>query len=73
VPIPVRLGLGTLAAATAAGGLGYAAGRLATAAGAAAWLSAIAAIGAFGVVYLGITSVAGVPEAGAFTRRLRRR
>jgi putative peptidoglycan lipid II flippase len=73
VPIPVRLGLGALAAAAVAGGLGHAAGRLATAAGAAGWLSALAAIAAFGIVYLGITSLAGVPEAAAFTRRLRRR
>jgi len=56
-----------------AGGLGYLADRLASAAGAAAWLSALAAIGTFGVAYLGITSLAGIPEAEAFTRRLRRR
>jgi putative peptidoglycan lipid II flippase len=73
VPIPVRLGLGALAAAAVAGGLGYAAGRLATTAGAPMWLSALAAIGVFGAVYLGTMSVARVPEAGAFTRRLRRR
>ncbi|TMQ04677.1 MAG: murein biosynthesis integral membrane protein MurJ [Deltaproteobacteria bacterium] len=73
VPVPVRLGLGTLAAAVVAGGLGYLADRLASAAGAAAWLSALAAIGTFGVAYLGITSLAGIPEAEAFTRRLRRR
>jgi putative peptidoglycan lipid II flippase len=73
VPIPVRLGLGVLAAAVIAGGLGHAAGALTTAAGAPAWLSALAAIGVFGVAYLGITSAAHVPEASAFTRRLRRR
>jgi len=73
VPVPVRLGLGALAAATAAGGLGYAAGRGAAAAGAPGWLAAIAAIVAFGIVYLGAMHVAAVPEAAAFTRRLRRR
>lgn len=73
VPIPVRLGLGALGAASVAGGLGYGAGALATAAGAPAWLAALAAIGAFGIAYLGITSAAQVPEASAFTRRLRRR
>jgi putative peptidoglycan lipid II flippase len=72
VPVPVRLGLGCLAAAAAAAALGLAADRLATAAGAPVWLSSLAAIAAFGGVYLGITAVAGVPEAAAFTRRLRR-
>ncbi|HMG22807.1 MAG TPA: hypothetical protein VK607_15845, partial [Kofleriaceae bacterium] len=71
--IPVRLGLGALAAAAASGGLGYAAGELAALAGAPTWLSALAAIGAFGAAYLGIMSLARVPEAAAFTRRLRRR
>jgi putative peptidoglycan lipid II flippase len=73
VPIPVRLGLGALGAAAVAGGLGYAAGWLATAAGAPTWLSALAAIGGFGAAYLGLMIAAKVPEAGAFTRRLRRR
>jgi putative peptidoglycan lipid II flippase len=73
VPIPVRLGFGALGGAAAAGGLGYAAGQLATAAGAPTWLSALAAIGGFGAAYLGIMTAAKVPEASAFTRRLRRR
>ncbi|HMG54420.1 MAG TPA: murein biosynthesis integral membrane protein MurJ [Kofleriaceae bacterium] len=73
IAIPVRLGLGALAAAAASGGLGYAAGELAALAGAPTWLSALAAIGAFGAAYLGIMSLARVPEAAAFTRRLRRR
>ncbi|HEY0482783.1 MAG TPA: murein biosynthesis integral membrane protein MurJ [Kofleriaceae bacterium] len=73
VPVPVRLGLGCLAAAAAAAALGLAADRLATAAAAPVWLSSLAAIAAFGLVYLGITAVAGVPEAAAFTRRVRRR
>jgi putative peptidoglycan lipid II flippase len=73
VPVPVRLGLGTLAAAIVAGSLGHGAAWLATAAGAATWLAAIAAIATFGGSYLGITSLARIPEAAAFTRRLRRR
>ena len=73
VPIPVRLGFGALGAAAIAGGLGYAAGQLASATGAHTWLSAIAAIGVFGAAYLGVMTAAKVPEAGAFTRRLRRR
>jgi putative peptidoglycan lipid II flippase len=73
VPVPVRLGLGALAAAAAAGALGYLAGELASAAGAPVWLAALAAIAAFGAVYLIATGLAGVPEAAAFTRRLRRR
>jgi putative peptidoglycan lipid II flippase len=73
VPVPVRLGLGALAAAIAAGGVGYAAGRLADAAGAHTWLAAIAAIAGFGAAYLGITAAARIPEAAAFTRRLRLR
>ncbi len=62
-----------LIAAIAAGALGYSADWLATRAGAHTWMSAVLAIGVFGVVYFGITSVAGIPEAAAFTRRLRRR
>jgi putative peptidoglycan lipid II flippase len=73
VPIPGRFGLAMLAVSVAAGGLGYAAERVARAAGAHAWLASIAAIGVFGAVYLGIASLAGVPEAAGFTRRLRRR
>jgi len=73
VPVPVRLGLGALAAAAAAGALGYLADDRLAAAGAPPWLAAVAAIGAFGATYLIATSLAGVPEAAAFTRRLRRR
>lgn len=73
VPIPARLGLGALAAAIVAGGLGYGTAWLATRGGAPTWLSAIGAIGVFGVAYFAITSLARVPEAAAFTRRLRRR
>jgi putative peptidoglycan lipid II flippase len=73
VPVPVRLGLGALAAAAVAGGAGFGAGELARALGAATWLSALAAIAVFGAVYLGAMIAARVPEASAFTRRLRRR
>jgi putative peptidoglycan lipid II flippase len=73
VPVPVRLGIGVLAASAVAGALGYLAGELASAAGAPVWLAALAAIAAFGAVYLAATALAGVPEAAAFTRRLRRR
>jgi len=73
VPIPVRLGFGALGAAAAAGGLGYAAGQLTGAAGAPLLVSALAAIAAFGIGYLGIMIAARVPEARAFTRRLQRR
>jgi putative peptidoglycan lipid II flippase len=73
VPIPVRLGLGALAAALAAGALGVGAGRLADALGARTWLSALVAIAAFGVAYFGLMIAARVPEATAITRRLNRR
>jgi putative peptidoglycan lipid II flippase len=72
VPIPVRLGLGALGAAVVAGGLGYAAGQLASTAGAPTWLSALVAIGVFGAVYLGIMIGAKVPETNAVTRLFRR-
>jgi putative peptidoglycan lipid II flippase len=73
VPVPVRLGLGALAAALASGAIGYGAGELARAIGAPTWLSAVAAIGAFGVAYFGIAIAASIPEATALIRRLRRR
>lgn len=73
VPIPTKLLLGTLAAALLAGGAAYGTSRLATHLGVYGWLSAAAAIGVFGVLYLGISAVAQVPEANAFTRRLLRR
>jgi putative peptidoglycan lipid II flippase len=73
VPVPVRLGLGALAAALAAGAIGYGAGTLAAHAGAHMWLAAAIAIAAFGAAYLAIAIAAAIPEAAAFTRRLRRR
>ncbi|HVK84070.1 MAG TPA: murein biosynthesis integral membrane protein MurJ [Kofleriaceae bacterium] len=73
VELPVRLGLVTLACAALAGGLGYGAGELARFLGARGWMASIVAIGVFGAFYLGVTSIAGIPEARAFTRRLLRR
>ncbi|MGE5183416.1 MAG: lipid II flippase MurJ, partial [Acidobacteriota bacterium] len=70
VPVPVRLGLGALAAAVLAGALGLAVWHfvpLRTS------LRALASIGVFGVTYVGVMSIAKVPEAAALTRRLRRR
>lgn len=73
VPIPARLGFGALGAALLAGVLGYLADGLAIHAGAHLWISAPVAIGVFGLAYLAIMTLARVPEAAAFTRRLRRR
>jgi putative peptidoglycan lipid II flippase len=69
VPIPGKLGLGALAAASLAGALGFGAwhvigGR---------FVGSLAAIAVFGIVYLGVMSAAKVPEAAAFTRRFMRR
>ncbi len=70
VAIPARLGLGALAVSLVAGACGFGAGQLAG-----RWfvtpIAAIAAIAAFGGVYLGIMIAAKVPEAGPFARRLR--
>ncbi|HEU4615677.1 MAG TPA: murein biosynthesis integral membrane protein MurJ [Kofleriaceae bacterium] len=73
VPIPTRLGLGALAAAAIAGAAGWGAAHLVTSHGGTLWASALAAIPAFGVVYLGVMIAARVPEAAGLTRRLRRR
>jgi putative peptidoglycan lipid II flippase len=70
VPIPARLGLGALAAACAAGALGYGAGWLAGSLGAGAVGSALPAIAVFCVVYLGVTLAAKVPEARGLARRV---
>jgi putative peptidoglycan lipid II flippase len=69
VDIPVRLGLGALAAAAAAGALGYGAGWLADQLGARAWLAGLFAIAVYGAAYLGAMIAARVPEARAFVRR----
>jgi putative peptidoglycan lipid II flippase len=73
VPIPTRLGFGALAAAAVAGAAGYGASQLAVELGARSWMTAVAAIPAFGIVYLGIMTAARVPETRALTRLIRRR
>ncbi|HSN29517.1 MAG TPA: lipid II flippase MurJ, partial [Kofleriaceae bacterium] len=69
VPVPGKLGLGALGAAAVAGAAGFGASHV-VAHGVA---GSIVAIGVFGALYLGIMSFAKVPEAAAFTRRIRRR
>ena len=69
VPVPGKLGLGALAAAAVAGAAGFGVAHLTSH----RILGSVLAIGVFGILYLGIMSVAKVPEAGAFTRRIRRR
>jgi putative peptidoglycan lipid II flippase len=73
VPIPTRLGLGALGAAALAGTAGYGAAYAAVQLGARAWQSALVCVPVFGAIYLGVMSVAKVPEAAAFTRRILRR
>ncbi len=73
VPVPKRLGFGALAAAAAAGAAGYGAVLAASALGLPQRFTALAAVPAFGIVYLGIMAAARVPETSAFTRRLLRR
>ncbi|HWU85982.1 MAG TPA: murein biosynthesis integral membrane protein MurJ [Kofleriaceae bacterium] len=72
VPIPVRLGLGALAAASLAGALGYGGGALAAHLGAHGWQTAAVAIPLFGAAYLGAMAAAGVPEARGLVRRIAR-
>jgi len=72
-PIPWRLAGGALLAALVAGGLGHGSSRLAGELGLPGWLSALAAVGVFGVIYLGAMASAKVPEARGLTRRLLRR
>lgn len=73
VPIPTRLGLGALACASVAGAAAFGAAYVAVELGARAWQSALVAVPVFGAIYLGGMSVAKVPEASAFTRRILRR
>lgn len=69
VPVPGKLGLGALAAAALAGAAGFGVSHLI----AHRIVGSVLAIAVFGILYLGVMSVAKVPEAAAFTRRLRRR
>jgi putative peptidoglycan lipid II flippase len=73
VPIPTKLGLGALAVSLLAGAAGYGAGYLASELGARPWAAALAAIAVFGAIYLGIMTLARVPETSALTRRFLRR
>jgi putative peptidoglycan lipid II flippase len=73
VPTPRKLLAGSLGAAAIAGAAGLGAGSLADHLGATHWAAALVAIPMFGAIYLGIMALAGVPETGALTRRLRRR
>jgi putative peptidoglycan lipid II flippase len=77
VPIPGKLGLGALGVAAIAGAAGYGAARGVHALTAHTVPVSVAAIVAFGAVYLGIMTMAKVPEAadlvGKVARRVRRR
>ncbi|MDQ3335145.1 MAG: murein biosynthesis integral membrane protein MurJ [Myxococcota bacterium] len=72
VGLPVKLAIGALAAAIVAGAAGYGAALFTDELGARRWMSALVACGVFGVVYLVAMAAAKVPEARAFTRKLRR-
>jgi putative peptidoglycan lipid II flippase len=69
VDIPVRLGLGALAASVLAGGAAFGAWRLALAVGLDDIAAACIAIVVFGAVYMAAMIAARVPEARAFVRR----
>jgi putative peptidoglycan lipid II flippase len=73
VPIPGKLGVGAAGAAIIAGAAGYGASYVAVELGAHAWQAALVAIPIFGGIYLGIMSVAKVPEARGLVRRVLRR
>ena len=68
VPVPGKLGLGALAAAAVAGAAGFGIAHVVHH----PFVGPLLAIAVFAILYLGIMSIAKVPEAGAFTRRLRR-
>ena len=74
VAIPARLGLAALAIALAAGAAAFAIHHVATEwLALRTWLASLVAIGAFGAIYLGGASLAGVAEARAFLYKLLRR
>ncbi len=74
VPIPAKLGFGCLAAALLAGAIAAAAQwALTSQLGMRGVLAALIVVPLYGVVYLGVTVAAGVPEAAAFVRRASRR
>jgi putative peptidoglycan lipid II flippase len=70
VEIPVRLGFGALIAAAVAGAAGYGAAVAMHAITARTIWSSLAAVFAFGVVYLSIMTIARVPEARGLARRV---
>jgi putative peptidoglycan lipid II flippase len=76
VAIPGKLGLGALAAAIVAGACAFAADRVVHSVVHHTWAASLAAIVVFGAIYLGIMTLASVPEAddlvGRFTRRFQR-
>ena len=73
VPLPGKLGFGALAVAALAGACGFGTYELVNRLGAHTRLAALGAIAIYSVVYLGVMTVAKVPEASAFIRRLRPR
>ncbi len=73
VAIPTKLGLAALGASMLAGAAAYTAGYFAGQVGLHGWQIALVAVPVFGVIYLAVMTVARVPEANAFTRRLLRR
>ena len=73
VPVPLRLGLGALACALAAGGVAQLVGRACGALAWPRWLDAVCAILVFGATYLGVMSLLRVPEALRFLAPVVRR
>ena len=69
--MPVKLGLGALAAAAVAGGAAWSAVHVL--APLRPVVAAAIALPIYGVIYLALMTVTGVPEAAAFTRRFRGR
>jgi len=70
VPVPGKLGLGCLAAAALAGAAGFGVGHVFAGH---RFVAGIAAIGVFGVIYLGVMTAAKVPEAASLLGRFGRR
>lgn len=73
LPLPYGLAGAAFAVGVLAGAAGYGTGHLAAQLGLPGWLAALAAVGAFGVVYLAAMASAKVPEARGFVRRVLRR
>ena len=73
VAIPARLGFGALAAAAVAGAAGYGVAFAVKQLTSRTWPVSLAAIAAFGAVYLGIMTIAKVPEARDLINKVLRR